>query len=201
MRFFTLLSRPILNERSASKPLAKRNRCPSCSGKLFKSDLMPPSLLMMTDAHASSGETGVQLARRVSGRPRRWMGALSRVHDRALRPLVVHPGPDILSRATSKRRRRKASSWIPADSSSRQQFPHLRLAGRYRGSCSRPRPRSALWSSWLDCAGSNPAGTAPNRLLNSHRPRERPPGRATLARVAGLRRTPDYGFVRDHPGQ
>lgn len=38
--------------------------------------------------------------------------------------------------------------------------------------------------------GSNPRGINSDRLLNSHRPRERPPGRVALARVTGLRHAP-----------
>jgi hypothetical protein len=41
-----------------------------------------------------------------------------------------------------------------------------------------------------------------HRLIDSHCPPGRPPyQRSSLGWVAGLRRTPDYGHARDHPGQ
>jgi hypothetical protein len=75
----------------------------------------------------------------------------------------------------------------------RRLTPSFSSAGRTRG-----RPTgTAGWGR----PSSNLGGTLQHRLADSHCPPERPPYQSSsLGRVAGLRRTHNYGSIRDQPG-
>ena len=87
---------------------------------------------------------------------------------------------------------RSCCSWVR--SPLRCLTPSVASAGRTRG-----RPTGTVgWGR----PGSTPGGIMQHRLTDSHCPPERPPDQSSsLGWVAGLRRTHNYGFIRDQPGR